>query len=182
MSAALSAHQMLPQAESPAGCPQLCPAPALCPSSAHSVPLPSLLSWSRPSQSSWALTLPGTVPGASLPHPPAPPALSHLLPAAAVHAVSAPSCSWAAFPGRRCFRNTTCTWMATSAPQVTKMPYPGLTGCSAGPQNSPESPFVVYLPSPQPQDKPEHLGSLMTSDDSGLSTLALVFELCYPST
>ncbi|TRZ14729.1 hypothetical protein HGM15179_012393 [Zosterops borbonicus] len=80
------------------------------------------------------------------------------------------------------FMDTTCTWMATSAPQVTKMSYPDLAGCSAGLQNSPESPLLVYLPSPQPQDKPQHLGNLMASNDSGLSTLALVFELCYPST
>lgn len=80
------------------------------------------------------------------------------------------------------FMDTTCTWMATSAPQVTKMSYPDLTGCSAGLQNSPESPLLVHLPSPQPQDKPQHLGNLMASEDSGLSTLALVFELCYPST
>lgn len=86
-------HQVLPQAESPAGCPEPCPTPALCPSPAPSVPLPLLLGWAHPSQTSWALTLPGTVPGAALPLPPSPcPVTPPLCSAAAVPCQECPLC------------------------------------------------------------------------------------------
>lgn len=147
-----------PQAESPAGCPEPCPTSALCPSSAPSVPLPLLPGWTCPSLASWALTMPRTVPGAASPHAPAPlPCHSSPLPCSPVPCHECPSpCQpstpLASNPRQKVLqvsiRNTTCTWIAPSAPQVTKMPCPGLAGCSAGPQNSPESPFVVYLPLP----------------------------------
>lgn len=134
-----------------------CPTPALCPSSAPSVPLPSLPGWTCPSLASWALTLPRTVSGAASPHPPAPlPCHSSPLLCSPVPCHECPSLCpalpLASNPRQKVLQvsigNTTCTWIATSAPQVTKMPCPGLAGCSAGPQNSPESPFVVYLPLP----------------------------------
>lgn len=94
-------------------------------------------SWTRPSQTSWALTLPGIVPGAVFPHPPAPcPVTAPLCSAAAVPCHQCPSlgqpqhCSWAPFPGKGCSR---CSWT------------PRAPGWPPQPHRSPRCPTLTSL-------------------------------------